>query len=353
MKKFLIIILLLITIFISGCNKTTTTITTKKRSDASASFTSSTTKTIKSSTTKPSSITTKKVTTRPITTKNYLSNIEYDEYDNYYFAENISYGEDVKNVFDIYFPKYFEHINEVDVVLFLHGGVWIFPGKEQYYDFTDSFAEELFENDTNTVLITMNYRLGKAALNGNTIENMIEDISLSINKIKDLFDEMGINVRTLNIGGHSAGGHLALLYSYKYSKDCPLNLNSCYSLSGPTDIVLEDYKEAIKKYSSMLNVDNLMMCLTGTDNIVDAKEELPNISPINYVNNNSIKTIIVHGNIDPTVPYSNSLDLYIKLKEYNIGCDFINDDSWNHNNTREYRKLKNAGFFDTLIDYLD
>ena len=54
---------------------------------------------------------------------------------------------------------------------------------------------------------------------------------------------------------------------------------------------------------------------------------LRNISPIQYVNGNSIPTIIVHDTKDNIIPFSNSVSLYNVLNIFQIPNIFIQSDT--------------------------
>ena len=51
---------------------------------------------------------------------------------------------------------------------------------------------------------------------------------------------------------------------------------------------------------------------------IDAKEALEKISPVFYVNENTVPTVINHGMKDSIVPYSNAVTLDAELTKYGV-----------------------------------
>ena len=56
---------------------------------------------------------------------------------------------------------------------------------------------------------------------------------------------------------------------------------------------------------------------------LQGKNFVESVSPLFHVKKTSPPTFIVHGNEDPIVPYSQSEELYKKLKDFNITTEFL------------------------------
>jgi len=119
---------------------------------------------------------------------------------------------------DIYYPRKAAKIKEpVGAFLVIHGGSWIAGSKEEYRMFAVPLAKEGY------VTASTNYRFkprindkGEVTTPGFTAADMMEDIGLAIQKLKETAAADGIEIDKLALLGDSAGAHLALLYAYSH-----------------------------------------------------------------------------------------------------------------------------------------
>ena len=152
------------------------------------------------------------------------------------FMKNVYYGNESQEycplqVMDIYVPKNADgtyKTGSFPVVITIHGGSWCRGSKEYYNYMTD------FITDTcNCVHVNMNYRLTTGVPWGNdiTYEDMLDDIQLVIKYLNDHSAVYHVDTSKIALMGHSAGGHLALLYAYRN----PTQIELVISEAGPTD----------------------------------------------------------------------------------------------------------------------
>ena len=224
---------------------------------------------------------------------------------------DISYGEyKERNLLDIAFPNK----KETSLVVFIHGGGWIGGSKANY---AKEFANKY---DDGYIYAAINYRYVN---NEYHCDDILNDINNAMNKIKEVCDTKGYKVNKAAFFGHSAGGHLSLLYAYKMKDVCPFNVSFVSSLSGPTDLTDTNF---INNTIIGNTYYELMTYMTGFEinesNFSSYKDELLKYSPINYISN-ACPTIICHGNIDDVVPLSNALTLKEKLDATNIEHEFF------------------------------
>jgi len=334
MKKTIsLVIFIFISLFLVSCTKTTTT-------------------------KKEVTITTKKTTVSTNTTKKAFTPIQKD----YNLVENRVYDSNYDICkYDIYLPKDLSKDANLNVVLFIHGGAWVYGSKEDYASLLTPFSKFIVGTLENTVLVAMNYRLLSFEENSTiTIYSMLEDIDNCISDVKTYLLNSGYSTNSIMIGGHSAGGHLALLYSYTKTPSIPLKF--VYSLSGPTDIDLEVYTpiaesmftllpEEYQPYATrenFLNVVRKAVIASKEDNLDD---KLDLVSPITFVSSSKVPTIIFHGDDDAIVPYQNSLDLELELKNNKVDYALITISDGTHNDTSVYSKMKKYGFLETFYNY--
>jgi acetyl esterase/lipase len=204
--------------------------------------------------------------------------------------ENQLYGNNIRNVMDIYLSK--NRTNDTKTIIFIHGGGWKAGDKSDFKYFASFFS------DSGINTITMNYRYADAS-NEIDYNEILADIGKAISFIKSNSKKYGSNFNEITLFGASAGGHLALLYAYKCG-----NIKSVISLAGPTDF----NDEAILSINGMPELVN---------NVVgnSSYEKRSEASPITHVNNTT--TLLYHGKLDTIVPYSQSEKLFKKISALN------------------------------------
>jgi len=207
------------------------------------------------------------------------------------------------------------------VILFVHGGSWAYGDKTLPTVFSpllDSFREEGY------TIISLEYQLLDKSLNFNKQVSDIKDSIRWINKNKELYN---FNADEVGIIGVSAGAHLSLLASYSNTNDFlddkelskfPCKVKYLIDFFGPTDLSTLNTKIAPEMMNSaILSMNN--------------KEDfMAKYSPINYVKEDLPKTLIVHSKNDTMVPYSNSLSLYNKNKNFNNSVELLTLENIDH-----------------------
>src|SRR2546428_6959537 len=121
----------------------------------------------------------------------------------------VSYGTDKQQVVDIDLPKG-RTTENTKVIIFLYGGAWSNGDKLEYIPFLTYFSTQGF------AVVNMNYRLAKDSTD--KFPTQLEDIRNVISFILSKASEYTISTK-IGLSGHSAGAHLALLYSYAYNQD--------------------------------------------------------------------------------------------------------------------------------------
>lgn len=213
---------------------------------------------------------------------------------------NVSYGNDPKQVYDIYLPK--DRTLDSKIMILVHGGGWNAGDKTDMNAFRDFIRNELPE----IVVVNINYRL---ATEDNPPHPMqIDDITAVVSDLKSKQEEYHIGIE-LGFMGVSAGGHLSLLWSYEY--DTENQVNMVCSMVGPTNLADEAY----------INSDNQelrdLIFQFGTD-----IEILESVSPLHKVKTTSPPTLLFYGGQDPLIPNSQGIDLKNKLEELEVVHEF-------------------------------
>ena len=235
--------------------------------------------------------------------------------------ENIRYGNHERNLVDIAFPKNAK--GNVDLVLMIHGGGWIGGDKDLYKNEIRKFAE------SGVVSASISYRFICDEVNGLDI---LDDITAALKTIKEKGIERGVNMEKALLTGLSAGGHLSLLYAYARRDSAPITPAAVVALSGPADMADE---EAAKQFlygnemgdSSFVAQLVSWLCGVRADenslNDESVKEAIRKVSPVYYVDENTVPTVICHAENDKIVPFINAVLLEKALAENSVAHDFV------------------------------
>lgn len=231
--------------------------------------------------------------------------------ESYYYAD-VVYGEHERNKLDLYIPK--ENDGEVGLVLFIHGGAWVGGDKSSYAD-----AIKMWSEERGYAAASINYRYLAYDV---SFDDILDDIENALKKIKSTAKEAGVEINKMITTGHSAGGHLAMLYPYARKDTSPIEAVAIANYCGPTDLLdpnfynenaTDDLKNLYTQIASLVNGSPLT--LEQTPIVYD---KLKKASPLYYVDENTIPTIINHGMKDDIVPYSNALSLEAKFIELGV-----------------------------------
>ena len=223
--------------------------------------------------------------------------------------EDIAYGDASRHVFDAYLPKKRDSISTKAIIL-VPGGGWIGGDKLGFQFQADLMA------DLSIAAFVINYRYAEVD-RGVTYIEMLEDIDMAIEYIISKSDEFQFNPKEISLFGHSAGGHLSLLYSYRNNSRG--RIKNVISVSGVSDITDE-------KLLTMPNtgIKPIFDILVGTDEI----EKWQDASPINHVNN--MTTYLYHGKKDEIIPYEQSVVLFNKIESLNPNNKLVLFDNGTH-----------------------
>ncbi len=224
---------------------------------------------------------------------------------------NLSYGSHERQTLDLNIPK--DNDGEIGLVLFIHGGAWIAGDKEGYKSGVKAAAETY-----GFAGASINYRYISETVD---IHDILDDIDLALKCIKQKGEENGVKINKVLLTGDSAGGHLAMLYAYSRAQTAPIKPAAVVSNSGPADLTDENFyiNNAMgdEEYVSLLFSYASGQSFKYADR-ASAKAALEKVSPVSYVNKNTVPTVINHGMKDSIVPYSNAVTLDAKLTQYGV-----------------------------------
>ena len=170
--------------------------------------------------------------------------------------DGADYEKNERNIYDLYIPEYaLTRQNEINgIILWVHGGAWIEGEKEEMDEFCKLFSQQGYISAT----------IGYTILNGQyeefNIYRIIDEITASIKAIKNHLIGLGFDGDKLKmaIGGYSAGGHLALLYSYLVKNFDIVPIKFVIDFVGPIGLSSTEYFYKLKNENETLeNIDDI------------------------------------------------------------------------------------------------
>lgn len=242
----------------------------------------------------------------------------FTEHDTYVSYKDVCYGEHERHYFDISLPK---NKTRAGVILFIHGGGWMAGDKSVYENMPTYWCGE-----QGFATIALNYRYANLK-DEIDVSDILNDITLCLLKAKSIANEHNIALDKMLLTGGSAGGHLSLFYAYTKADIAPIQPAAVCSFSGPTDLADANYykesplKEDLVKMLS--SASGYAFTETDAGTLGAAKPFLLQASPIVYVHENTVPTILCHGEKDDIVPVSNALTLAEELQACGVEHELI------------------------------
>jgi len=221
---------------------------------------------------------------------------------------DVSYGDHQMQKYDIHLPA--GRDSNTPVLLMIHGGAWKAGQKEEFNYYVGLIKKKW----SDVAIVNMNYRLASNTDNIHHSEIM-SDINMAIKDVLDNLKEYKISSK-MGVIGASAGGQLAMIYTYKYNDHN--NIKCVASIFGPT--IIKDW--------SWYNSTNIWLGGKVGDILTeyvgqtwdDAVYE--SVSPYWNISSTSQPTILFHGNIDPIVPVYQSQWMNGKLNTLNVTHEY-------------------------------
>ena len=241
---------------------------------------------------------------------------------------NTSYGSDPLQNMDIYLPAG-RTTSSTKVIVMIHGGAWSSGDKAELTQFVDTLKRRL----PDYALFNINYRLSAAP--SNLFPTQENDVKAAIEFIFNKATQYAISDKYAFIGA-SAGGHLAMLQGYKYSS--PIKPKAIVSFSGPTD--LNDM------YNNPAGGNPLLsFLLASAVGKIPAQDPLlyTNSSPVNFITTGAPATLLLYGDLDPLVRYTQANLAITKLTA--AGATY---QSVLYNGSAHVDTWTNAVFFDSF-----
>lgn len=184
------------------------------------------------------------------------------------------------------------------VIVYYHGGAWGFGSPESFRSNAQVFVDQGYD------VFMPSYR----RIPWYNYQHIRKDITLTMQKIKEVYDELGYRGKKIILGGMSAGGHLAALLLYDRQQLAltgftPKDFAGLFSLAGPLQL-------------QSMNRTPILWFLAGNRN----SKLFAQSNPFNYLHKGQkTPALIIQGDKDGIVAYSAGADFYTKMESLNPG----------------------------------
>jgi acetyl esterase/lipase len=190
---------------------------------------------------------------------------------------------------DVYVPRNAK--STLSTVVFFYGGDWQNGKKDDYRFVAQAITSKRF------IAVLPDYRLYPEV----TFPAFVNDGALAVRWVHDNIGRFGGDGGRIFLAGHSAGGHIVALLTLdkRYLRNVGLDrdaIRATAGLSGPYDFVPSP-------------PDRGVFSMPPDDTHPD-----PEIEPINFVDGSAPPMLLIQGLDDPTVNYSNALNLAAKIR---------------------------------------
>jgi len=236
-----------------------------------------------------------------------LSNLLLNKYQ---VIPNITYNE-VNNYqvkLDVYQAK---NSNLNPVVIFIHGGGWVWGNKETIQLDLLPYLEMGFS------VVNVEYRLGSKYL----APAAVEDCQLALKWVKENAAKYNLDGDKIILTGHSAGGHLALTTGGMCEGNEKIKVAAIINWFGITDV---------NDLLSGENQRDYTVIWLGSQ--ANSEEIARKVSPINYISSNLPPILTIHGDADASVPYTHAVRLHQKLNEVGVVNELVTIPGGGHGN---------------------
>ena len=155
---------------------------------------------------------------------------------------DVTYGSRPWEVMNVYVPKELDASKTRGAILFIHGGAWIGGSRSEQQGFARYMAKQGWLT-ANMEYMLYNKKLSEDEKKEYSVFKVLDEIDMALTKLKEVGAERGYNVEKVALSGHSAGGHLTMLYGYTYKTrdgaNPPVDVAFVVPRVGPSDFFSE------------------------------------------------------------------------------------------------------------------
>lgn len=228
---------------------------------------------------------------------------------------------------DVFYPDS-RPLKTYPLVVFTHGGGWVGGSKQLLRQrFFAQLLQELLEKDF--CVVSVDYRLFKKNA-GNYIRDCVVDSKDAIRFLAKNSDEFSIDKNRIYTIGSSAGGHIAQLLllspddafvgDENLAKE-KYNVVAGVSWFGPSDFEKSSLFEVPGSSKPSIEVNDRI-----SDPSLKAEKRLEmvrEISPVNYLSENSHPLLMIQGDKDKTIPVQHAYYMKERAEKVNAPVETL------------------------------
>lgn len=235
--------------------------------------------------------------------------------EDYNLHSDVRYGNEPREVMDIYVPDIAYKRPENGCILFIHGGSWSNGDKREMASRCIEMAERGY------ITATMNYTLySKDNADSFTVDTMLDEIGMALKKLKSFSAQKKLNITKAALSGFSSGGHISLLYSYTRVKESPIRLVFTANMVSPSDLSYNVWGELSPVIVSGLTGKNVTLNMVKSGK---ADKLIASVSPVTYVSSSCIPSLFAYGGKDPVVSVKNYHSMKNAFAKTTARADFF------------------------------
>ena len=238
---------------------------------------------------------------------------------------DVSYGPDKENTMDISLPE--GRTAATPVIILIHGGAWTGGDKSDFSFLRGYLVKRGF------AAFSVNYRLAREE--GTGLRNILNDMVDIVTFIKEKSSCWTYSRDIIFLTGHSAGGHIALLYAFTRAPEGTIRgVVSYCGLADLTDHELEISLARMQENNipSAKKPFDRIGFLTGPDRDMRIAN-----SPQFFTRD--IPVLLFCGKMDAIIPWRQSEKLHKKMKERGFDSTLYVYPDMGHDITPYYGKI--------------
>jgi acetyl esterase/lipase len=201
--------------------------------------------------------------------------------------------------------------DSVPTVIYYHGGGWFFGDRTGALPYLMPWLARGWN------VVNVEYRMSGTA----PAPAAVEDARCALRWVYRNANQFHLDTGRIIVTGHSAGGHLALMAGMlndadgldnncpadAASGDAPLKVAAIVDWYGPTDVS-----------DLIAGPDRRTYTVAWLGSLPDRSDVAKRASPLTYVRAGLPPIMMIHGDSDPVVPYSQSQRLHAELDRVNV-----------------------------------
>lgn len=259
--------------------------------------------------------------------------------------KDITYGDGKYHTYDLYVPSELDKDKNYSLILFIHGGGFTGGDKAEGEVWGKYFASKGY------VCASINYTIHTEETPSN-LKIMYQETRDAMDAIFSKTEELGYHTTEMAVTGVSAGGCLALMYAYNPPENAPLPVKFVFEQVGPVSFEPSGWGNGTPEECAAFAT-----FMTGEEITAEMMESgaykpyIDEISPVAYVNENTVPTIMGYGVRDNAVPPALKFLLIDALELNGVPHEYIEFPNSGHGMLNDPDKTQ--AYVDKVNEYLE